>query len=99
MTEPKVPGGTWEAPRDRMPLDMGADPVAVKQLMAWLVARFEEYVSEHETNHADAMMAVHNFHKVIIFDLITRTGMDAEAARFFRQMAGTTFSEAMRRGR
>lgn len=99
MTEPKVPGGTWAAPEGRLERNMGADAEAVRRLAGWLVARFDEYVSEHDTASVDVLMAVHNFHKVIVFDLIKQTEMGEEEARFFRQMAASTFDEAMRKGR
>lgn len=106
MTEPKrtykrYTPGTEPGPQvpGRIQWDTGADAARVEALCEAMVRAYEAYVTEHETDLLDGMMGVHNFHKVIIFDLIRRTGMDTATADFLRRMAATTFDEAMRRGR
>ncbi len=79
-----------------------ADVEKTRAFMQWLVARFEEYVNEvakEEVDYVDAFMAVHNFHKAIVFDLADRCEMEGEGRKRFLQTAAATFAKAMEEGK
>jgi hypothetical protein len=81
--------------RERAPAIAAADPAAVRAMMEWLVARFEEHVSEHGTAYMDAFMGCHNFHKAIVLDLAARDGAPREAQRLLLVMARDTWDDAI----
>jgi len=72
-----------------------ADPSKVRALMEELVARFEEYVSEHETAYLDAFMGIHNAHKAVVVGLARRDGAPKAAQRMLLVMARDTWADAM----
>lgn len=74
---------------------MAADVGRTRALMEHLVAAFEAYVSDHETPYVDAFMGAHNFHKAILFDLISRAAESPEHRRFMLQAARDTWIQAI----
>jgi hypothetical protein len=78
-----------------------ADKRRVFDLMDHLRRAFEDFCNTyHEpVPFMDAFMGVHNFHKLIIGDLIRRTEMPPDAAKAFATMAADTFRKAMADGK
>ena len=73
----------------------------VFDLVEHLRKAFEEFCNTYHEDvpFIDAFMGCHNFHKLIIGDLIRRTKMDERTAAAFRAMATATWEQAMRAGR
>jgi hypothetical protein len=74
-----------------------ADPEEVKALLEYLQEVYQRLLTERaeagqNVRYPDAFMAVHNFHKGVVFDLVKRTG----ATELYR-IAADTFAEAMER--
>lgn len=86
-------------PADREYIGVGAaDRVKVFDLMDHLRRAFEDFVNGYHTEfgHMDGFMGVHNFHKLIVNDLLQRnTTMTRQDRIAFLQMARDTFSKAM----
>ena len=74
-----------------------ANKTRVFDLMDHLRRAFEDFCNTyHEpVPFMDAFMGAHNFHKLIIGDIIRRTQMPPDAARTFAKMAASTFEKAM----
>lgn len=90
-----------EEMRNPFPIDP-ANPIAVEALCRHLAAAFEEYCNRPDSEELpfiDALMGVHNFHKLIVFDVIDRTKeqspVPAVYSRGLRTMAAQTFTQAM----
>jgi hypothetical protein len=85
--------------------ELRADREKVVLFVEHLRRAFEDYVNtaaengkDHEIGYTDALMAVHNFHKLIVLDIEERTGLRQqgnEAMKFFRQMWVDTFRIAL----
>ena len=78
-----------------------ANKTRVFDLMDHLRRAFEDFCNTyHEpVPFMDAFMGAHNFHKLIIGDIIRRTQMPPDAARTFAKMAASTFEKAMLDGK
>jgi DNA-binding SARP family transcriptional activator len=83
-----------------------ADREKVVHFVEHLRKAFEDYVNaqaekgkEHEIRFPEALMAVHNFHKLIVLDVEERSGIkdgaDARAIQAYRRMWVTTFEIAL----
>lgn len=87
------------------PIELGeADKVKVFDLIEHLRKAFEQFFEneqtfEHPTTYSrvDVFMAAHNFHKLIVCNLID--GLSAEERDMFLRMAAYTFEVAMKEER
>lgn len=73
-----------------------ADPKEVKAILEYLQAAYQRYLTERadagkSVRYPDAFMAAHNFHKLVVSDLVRRTNAD----QLFL-VAADTFNEAMK---
>jgi hypothetical protein len=75
-----------------------ADKTRVFDLTEDLRKAFEKILNEYHEDvpFIDAFMAVHNFHKLVVLDLIDRQGLTGNAKKIFKKMAVDTFTTGMR---
>lgn len=79
-------------PEQSLPL-FETDPAEIEALLEHLRQAFETYVNAHGIKYPNAFMAVHNFHKLVVSDLIEHRGQPPEIA----YIAVYTFAQAMQR--
>ncbi len=58
---------------------------------------FEDFCNAYhkEVPFKDVVMGVHNFHKLILTDLVDRCGMPTEEAQLFLQISVDTYQKAV----
>jgi hypothetical protein len=78
--------------------ELASDPKRTRLLADHLIKALEQYVNRHpRTTYADVFMAAHNFHKVAVLDVASRSGMTGDHRMFYFQMAVDTLGQALSR--
>jgi len=79
--------------------DTGADREKIVLLVDKLRRCFEEHINavaargkEHEMSYIDALLAAHNFHKLIVLDVEERAAIKERARQVYRQSWADTFA-------
>lgn len=86
-------------PKPEGPVPMfETNPAEIEALLEYLRQAYEDYLNVraehgHEVAYGDAFMAVHNFHKLVVHDLIASRGSPRELA----YIAANIFSQAMQK--
>lgn len=84
--------------RERQVKFVSADPDIVERLTRHLIKAFQDFMdSPEEVSHVDGMMAAHNFHCMVIFDLEREEEMSKEAVVLLRKVVVDTLLDRMRR--